>query len=1443
MMSRRILPTFILCAIVLGISVCPHGWAQTETTRRSATATLPESNEALLLSSRARQAISAGDFRLAIELIGQTMALPGGLVAAPGSRTYYPVSRQAVRLLEQLPQRGVDAYRSLYDGAANARFAEARRGNDVAALRELFRTYRLCSAWESIGVELAARLMDTGEFGEAIEVLRRISTSGANTPAEQAAMRIVALARVGATQSAAQLLARIDADQQAQGAQQWQARSAALHEWLDAHGSEHVRAGERYRPRLDRGSLWRQTLVASDAPLEAPADADLAEAIGSMRRLPLQEAAISGDVLVTRLRGNVWAFDPLTLAPRWRADEFQPDSGETELEAFGDAAGDETYSSDTRLLLTHDLRHVVSLGFGKVFTVEALSLFEADSGDFRRRRFGAQIPGRNEMVARDAQTGRVAWRTSTDAAGPLFDVAFQDRPLVLGDRLVAPLRRGQDLHLAVIEPSSGSLLREIPVVGPPTAFSVSGGRSLLIADETTLYVSTGQGVVAAFSREDLSWKWATKYPSALAVTLRRSFWQPPERPIEFGAERPVIAGELLVLAPLDSEEIFALDRFSGRELWRIPRRGYSFLAGAVREGIVLGGHSIACLDASDPLGRPARWRSVPLEITGRPAIRDERIFVPTRSGIVVVDASNGKVIEDESLARSSAPAISDGSASADSGAVGANLLATDTALFSVRPETVVKYPDAAALRGRLASSAAEKVSSDRKALALTWLDVVAGDYSAALAQLDGLDPSDESIAGETRRVAARVYLALARSATGNEERLTWLRRAAASSGSTEVAGQLDMLIGSALEDSGRLPEALEHYGQIVIAPETHIVTEPDDPEHEVAAWLRAGQRISAIDVPLAQRRAFLSDLIRKASGQATAATALQRLRISIRGVDRAALDALILEQDLPPELAIRYLSDSPDRSAAFADRRRAHLRRWEIHVSLGMMDEARADRELWHAQFAGDRDSDPAAAIGSPEYRVRRTVRALERIGDKLDQARGGVFREDFARQWRMRSTELLLNSRGSAGGTRRWIPVRNHESQQIQLIELLRNQQPWAQHPDAMSQGIGAQLAAREARGRVTGGAARIAALRIAAGGMRQAWPIVIHDDLAAVPVRRGLLCLGLGPQRGGGTKIWEADVPGWDEIPRDFERKSAAGDFGVYFAPRPDRVELIGWIDGQRWWRRDLAGTTIDRLYLAGERLVVVGENREVWIFDAATGAQRESLPVALPTPRRIDVIGGMLVAWLDRSAVGFDLATMRQRWTKDLQSEAEPVPVANRPWIAYRQAGATGWGVLDATGGAALFERTLDGVDAINALAVSGDLLLVAAQKEVDGDGQTVIEAQVAAFGASDGAPRWARSVRTRAAVNVTQLAGHPQFVPVLIDLRSGGSMDEDNDGSMAIQLISKRDGSLSEARSIDDDFTASGEAECDVYMFVTPTRMIVQAGQNLIGYGNSILEGRP
>ncbi len=1493
--SAKIVARGLLGLALVAPALTP-GYGQAPGQRaRPATATLPESNEATLLSGRVQEAIQRGDHRLAIRLIEQIMQLPGELVAVPGSRTHYPARHQAYRLLQQLPPAGVQLYRRLYDAGVTARFQRASRSADVAALRELFSVYRSSSAWPDIGRELAALLLDQGVHGEAIEVLREVlpATDGGDLPARQAQL-LVALTKVGAWSSAERVLAELKANPTLEAQPAWQERVRSLERWVaacrygdrDSLGS----AGPALIADTAAAPLWSQSLRGPRGPGNPDSEADLAVAVDTLRRLPLHEPVLEADVLVVRLRGTVWAWDALTLTPLWQAPEIEPADTSARVRAawFGGGtarsegvSGDETgLTGEARLFLLHALRHAVSAGLDQVYTIEGIALGDADGEPLGRLGLGASS-GRNELVARDLRTGEQTWRTGADPAHALFGVAFQDCPVVVGDKLVAPFVRRNELSLGVLDPSSGRLIREVPVVGPPTRFTPVGGRCRIGADETTLYVCTGNGVIAAFAREGLGWKWALVYPSTLAEHLSRAWWQADSPLRESGVDRPVVADELLVVAPVDSHEIFAIDRFNGRERWHVERGEYAFVVGAVDAGLVVGGYAIACLDPAD--GRTVRWRSVSLEITGRPAVRGQQIYVPTRGGIVVIDGRTGKVVADQSLAagtpvRGAGVPPAAAQATATGQVVAANLAVSSEALFAVSPNRVVKYPDVHATRARCQALLARNAADERATLTLAWLHLFEGDLEAALARLETMRLSDAALTASRNELLGHVCLALAREAQHGAGELAWLHRAAALAESSGSAARLAALIGRALEQSQRWSEALEHYRRVLLQERAGYLRVAGDEDREVVSWLHAIERIGVVlnHVPAAQAEMFLDQLVRDVAdtmdpegihgpaeaegGGAPSAGVLQRVRLAVWDpVRRAKIDRVLMLRELPPELAIRYVASADDPALLAPLRRRLHLERWDTHVSLGLLEEARADRAYWQEHYAhgpreGESASPAAGSVGVPPAPEAERVARIELAMRKLEQGASIPFADRFTRQWLLPDAELILDVRRPATASRPWIPVRHLVSRQIALHSVTAGT-PLRQTPDGLSRGQGARaeaLGSSYAGGRQLHGQALYGRSSAWGGAARDSWPAVSHDHLAAVPVRSGLVCVGLGPERGGGRRLWERVVPEWTEIPQRFAERAVAGPEGVCFATRDNRVVMVGWSDGELRWQRDLAGISVARLHLTGGTepsrygggtIVVESEGQQVVAFDASTGARVRRLPAELGTPRAIDVVADTLVVWGDDWVAGVDPQTFEPRWRRPCDnSVAGRLAVPQRGWMACQLATTREWFLLNVRDGKRVYDKGLSDLGEITAVVAEGDTLLLAGWVGGGEEAGVPGVVRLAAVDLGDGRPRWARSIETTVRLNQTQLAAHPDFIPVLLLRTDGRPSDVIDLSSLAIQLLDKRSGRPLEPVPIGRHFQST-DAWCSVYMLATPTRMIVQAGGNLVAFGNSPLGRGP
>jgi hypothetical protein len=91
-------------------------------------------------------------------------------------------------------------------------------------------------------------------------------------------------------------------------------------------------------------------------------------------------------------------------------------------------------------------------------------------------------------------------------------------------------------------------------------------------------------------------------------------------------------------------------------------------------------------------------------------------------------------------------------------------------------------------------------------------------------------------------------------------------------------------------------------------------------------------------------------------------------------------------------------------------------------------------------------------------------------------------------------------------------------------------------------------------------------------------------------------------------------------------------------------------------------------------------------------------------------------------------------------------------------------------------------------------------------------------------------------------VTQLLGHPAWIPVLVTRTTGG-MNFRESTSLGLVLIDKRSGAATEPKSIGKDFDRRGSGGSLTGMLVTPSRIIVQHNGVLTAYGSSSSEATP
>lgn len=140
--------------------------------------------------------------------------------------------------------------------------------------------------------------------------------------------------------------------------------------------------------------------------------------------------------------------------------------------------------------------------------------------------------------------------------------------------------------------------------------------------------------------------------------------------------------------------------------------------------------------------------------------------------------------------------------------------------------------------------------------------------------------------------------------------------------------------------------------------------------------------------------------------------------------------------------------------------------------------------------------------------------------------------------------------------------------------------------------------------------------------------------------------------------------------------------GDDGRPYREPPQRTDLSG-IDlgtGRPLWRLSVRGTAFTRM--AGASLLVVSADR-IQIVDAATGRVRRERDSA--GGGWVDIVGGLVVVFGDRTTTAYDLATLTPRWHTPTGPLSDTVTGARCDGVVCRRS-ETGAEVIDPATGAA-------------------------------------------------------------------------------------------------------------------------------------------------------------
>ncbi|MBL8880767.1 MAG: PQQ-binding-like beta-propeller repeat protein, partial [Phycisphaerales bacterium] len=892
------------------------------------------------------------------------------------------------------------------------------------------------------------------------------------------------------------------------------------------------------------------------------------------------------------------------------------------------------------------------------------------------------------------------------------------------------------------------------------------------------------------------------------------------------SEPPVMIGDLLILAPPDSGERLALDRFTGQERWRVSRRDEPFVIGANEWGVFVAGERVVAIDESD--GKSVRWRSASLEICGRPALRDEQLFVPTRAGLVVLDAKTGRIVADqwspdEAVRAARAPSS-------------ANVAVSSSAVFCVSPNVAVRLADPDATN-RAADEATARGGASRAHLARAWLSVLNGRHADALAAIQDITADDASAAAKDRLLSL-VFMALSHESKDAAERLKWLEQARSLARSPETAARLALLIGRVLEESEQWRAAFEQYSEVLLRDSVPCATESEDAGWLVASDTLAAQRLAALLArPQITERGQFIDALMSAAAPLDLAGLRKIAEVMPPGPRRATLERLVLSRRPPPELSIGLLGAVNDASLDDVARRAALIDLWEVHTALGMYDSARNDADAIKAlpvEPVTTTSTGTEAVTAEHEDQVRRIER-IERSMRKLAAVREEPFKVELRFRWKLEGGRLLHDAAQPLAFSKPWILIHDQIKRQLVLCA--------TRGGDRLRETHATPIAAPPPEANTP------------KQDIRAFWqpqdedyadtPVatIVQEHLAAVAVPGGLVCVGLGPERRGGQRLWDRAIPEWSTLPENIETRVRGCSAGALVMPRPGRLFLARWIDGRIGWQRDLPGLTVSEWNVAGDRVLMLGDDGRLWSIRVDDGGDLKHSGIELGTITDMAVVNDHAVIWTERGMLGLDSEALSVRWIRPGVGVVNRSTVSGTNWVAVQPAGERPWVIVDAATGRDITSGGLEIEGKTLAWAADEKLIYAACELDTPEENARGRRLQsVSAYSRDTGARTWSFRFDGVNAINPTQLLGHPTLIPVLVEPGSSPGNQRGWSG-LELQLINKVSGETTSPESIGKDFELRGQMRGHVDILVTVSRILVQCKGVLAAYGSSVSENVP
>jgi outer membrane protein assembly factor BamB len=590
-----------------------------------------------------------------IELVRQVAANDAGSLISVGPGRYLSVGLYSQMLMAALPAEGLAVARKTLDDSAKTTLDEAVRHHDQAALRSLVHKMFVARSAEQALLTLGQWAWESGDLTAARGYWSRLlPPRDSSTPEPLGA----ALRYPDPQTDPAEIGARLVMASVVGGDPNLSRSERAG--FRRRFGQARGRLGDREGNLADlldqvaeRARSWsfppRDTAVSTFAVNAArngvlPREIEVGAARWSVelppdfyapvRLLANEREALSvfpvvyRNFLFVNTAEQVLAWDLRTGKPAWGDDRLE--------NAAIYSVTPDVSAPPPSLVIVGAPRYTMTIADGRLY---------ARMGDPTTARPRSTLHESDSSIVcldLDRGEGKLVWKVDASTVDP--QSAFEGSPLVAQGRAYIAVRKGRprmQSDVVCLEAESGRRLWSRSVCAAVEDISQNGSllsQQLLTAGDDGVYLATGLGAIAAVDAEDGSFRWVVTYESGVRDNSPNEKERRENSPCLF-------AQNIVVAAPGDSNQLFAIDSQCGTTLWRraLPggvdhllgtKDGLLFVSGEILWGLNLAtGEVVWHVGFTDPASFGF----------GRGILAGNVVYWPTREDIYVVDQATGRL--------------------------------------------------------------------------------------------------------------------------------------------------------------------------------------------------------------------------------------------------------------------------------------------------------------------------------------------------------------------------------------------------------------------------------------------------------------------------------------------------------------------------------------------------------------------------------------------------------------------------------------------------------------------------------------------------------------------------------------------------------------------------------------------------------------------------------